>query len=72
VIRTFREWGIYIDQAFFLGGMSKDQVLRRFKPHIFFDDQDIHGIPASKVAPSGKVPYSRKSPLHKTKKPKDK
>jgi len=72
VIRTFREWDVHIDQAFFLGGMSKDQVLETFSPHIFFDDQDIHGIPASKVAPSGKVPYSPKSPLHKTTKPRDK
>ena len=64
VIRTFREWGIHIDQAFFLGGMSKDQVLRTFKPHIFFDDQDIHGIPASKVAPAGKVLYHKKSALN--------
>ena len=57
VIRTLREWGVYIDQAFFLGGMPKDKILREFRPHIFFDDQDVHGLPASKVAPAGKVPY---------------
>jgi len=56
VIRTLREWGVHVDQAFFMGGMSKQKVLTSFKPHIFFDDQDIHGIPASEVAPSGKVP----------------
>ena len=59
VIRTFREWGIHIDQAFFLGGMPKDKILQEFKPHIFFDDQEVHTIPASKVAPAGKVPHSR-------------
>ena len=57
VIRTFREWGIHVDQAFFLGGMSKDKILQEFKPHIFFDDQEVHVMPASKVAPAGKVPY---------------
>lgn len=56
VIRTFRSWNIRIDQAFFLGGMPKDRVLKEFRPHIFFDDQAIHAMPASKVAPSGKVP----------------
>jgi len=55
VIRTLREWDVHIDQAFFLGGISKDRILREFKPHIFFDDQDVHGIPASKIAPAGKV-----------------
>ena len=57
VIRTFREWDIHVDQAFFLGGMSKDKILQEFKPHIFFDDQEVHVMPASKVAPAGKVPY---------------
>ena len=57
VIRTFREWDIHVDQAFFLGGMSKDKILQEFKPHIFFDDQEVHVMLASKVAPAGKVPY---------------
>ena len=59
VIRTFREWDIHVDQAFFLGGMPKDKILQKFKPHIFFDDQEIHAKPASKVTPSGKVPYRK-------------
>lgn len=55
VIKTFRAWGIKIDEMFFLGGISKDQVLRKFRPHIFFDDQDTHVAPASKVVPSARV-----------------
>ncbi len=39
VIKTLRHWGIHVDQAFFLGGISKDRILREYQPHIFFDDQ---------------------------------
>jgi 5'-nucleotidase len=39
VIYTLRHWGIHVDEAFFLGGISKSRVLSVFKPHIFFDDQ---------------------------------
>ncbi len=57
VIKTLRQWGVYVDQAFFLGGMSKEQVLSVLRPHIFFDDQPIHLINASKQIPSSQVPY---------------
>lgn len=63
VIRTLREWGVYIDEAFFLGGMSKDRVLKAFKAHIFFDDQDAHLQPAMTLVPSARVPYLSTSPL---------
>ena len=33
---------VVIDEAFFLGGVEKTKVLKAFKPHIFFDDQDVH------------------------------
>lgn len=56
VIRTLREWNVYIDEAFFLGGLPKDPVLKAFRAHIFFDDQPGHVGPASKVVPSGRVP----------------
>ncbi len=64
VIKTLRHWGVYVDEAFFLGGVDKSQVLSAFKPHIFFDDQDIHLQAASARVPSGKVPYPSDSPLH--------
>lgn len=57
VIRTLREWNVRIDEAFFLGGMSKKDVLEAFGAHIFFDDQTTHLDPASTVVPSARVPY---------------
>jgi 5'-nucleotidase len=66
VIKTLREWGVYVDEAFFLGGVEKSRVLKAFKPHIFFDDQDVHLDTAAHAVPSGKVPYHSDSPLHKS------
>ena len=47
----------YIDEAFFLGGVSKRDVLSAFGAHIFFDDKHVHADPASEVVPSAVVPY---------------
>lgn len=63
VIKTLRHWGVYVDEAFFLGGVEKTKVLHAFKPHIFFDDQDIHLDAAAKLVPSCKVPYLSTSSL---------
>ncbi|MDQ6988962.1 MAG: 5'-nucleotidase [Mariprofundaceae bacterium] len=63
VLNTLRDWGVNLDEAFFLGGVKKDQVLKAFRAHIFFDDQDVHVEPASKVVPSGRVPYKSDSSL---------
>ncbi len=65
VIKTLRDWGVYVNETYFLGGLAKDNVLEAFGAHIFFDDQDHHLESASKVVPSGKVPYSSGSPLNK-------
>lgn len=65
VITTLRAWGVYVDSAFFMGGLPKDEVLRALRPHIFFDDQDVHVLPASGVVPAGRVPYPSSSPLFK-------
>jgi len=64
VIKTLRDWGVYVDEAFFLGGVSKDEVLKAFNAHIFFDDQDTHVLPASNIVPSSRVPYKKDSPLY--------
>lgn len=64
VIKTLRKWGVYVDEAYFLGGLSKDKVLKAFGAHIFFDDQEAHLQPASEVVPAGRVPYLSDSPLH--------
>lgn len=59
VIRTLRAWNVRIDEAFFLGGITKKEVLRAFQPNIFFDDQATHTKPASEVVPSAQVPYKK-------------
>ncbi len=57
VIRTLRAWNVRIDEAIFLGGIAKTNVLKAFAPHIFFDDQSTHTTPASNVVPSAQVIY---------------
>lgn len=56
-IKTLREWGVRVDEAFFLGGVAKKDILASFGAHIFFDDQYVHADPASEVVPSAVVPY---------------
>ncbi len=63
VILTLRSWGVTVDEAYFLGGLKKDQVLKAFNAHIFFDDQDKHAGPASEHVPSARVPYKSSSKL---------
>jgi 5'-nucleotidase len=63
VIKTLRHWGVYVDEAFFLGGLEKSKILKSFKAHIFFDDQDVHLKNSSLVVPSGKVLYPSHSKL---------
>lgn len=57
VIRTLRAWGIRIDEAFFMGGMDKSQVLEAFGAHIFFDDNEENVESASAVVLSARVPW---------------
>ena len=56
VIRTLHAWNVRIDEAFFMGGVSKTPIRQTFNPHIDFDDQEIHCDPASKVVPTARVP----------------
>lgn len=59
VIRTLRAWNVRIDEAFFLGGIEKSEVLKAFGANIFFDDQTVHTEPASKLVPAARVPYKK-------------
>ena len=59
VVRTLRAWNVRIDEAFFLGGIEKSEVLKAFGANIFFDDQAVHTDPASKMVPSARVPYKQ-------------
>ena len=61
MITTLREWGIQVDETFFLGGIEKRRVLEVFAPHIFFDDQRVHLDPASGLVPSVHVPFGVKN-----------
>lgn len=64
VIKTLRHWGVYVNEIFFLGGVEKAKVLKAFRAHIFFDDQDLHLDPAARHVPACKVPYKTGSPLN--------
>ena len=55
VIKTLNVWDVRIDEAFFLGGGEKYEVLEAFGADIFFDDQDTHLELSSGVVPSAKV-----------------
>lgn len=61
VVRTLRAWDVRIDESFFLGGVSKRDILAAFGAHIFFDDQEIHTGRAAEVVPAARVPYRRNS-----------
>jgi 5'-nucleotidase len=64
VIKTLRHWGVYVNEIFFLGGVEKAKVLQAFRAHVFFDDQDLHLVPAAALVPSCKVPYKSDSALN--------
>lgn len=57
VVTTLRDWGIEVDEVFFLGGIEKARILEVFRPHIFFDDQLGHVEGASHLVPSAHVPF---------------
>lgn len=64
VVRTLRAWNVRVDEAFFLGGLEKKNILKAFGAHIFFDDQEVHAKPASQVVPSARVPYKQHKEDH--------
>jgi len=59
VIRTLRVWNVTIDETFFMGGVSKSDVLAAFNPHIFFDDQPGHCARAAPLVQTGRVPIRK-------------
>ncbi|GAB3127426.1 5'-nucleotidase [Glaciibacter psychrotolerans] len=56
-IQTLQDWGVTVNDAFFLGGIDKGTILRVMKPHIFFDDQKNHLDSTSAYAASVHIPY---------------
>lgn len=69
VIKTLRHWGIYVNEMFFMVSVEKSKILKAFKGHIFFDDQDLHLDPAAKHTPAVKIPYKSGSPLRPSAEP---
>ena len=45
-----------MDEAFFMGGVSKVGILAAFQPHIYFDDQEPDCKSAADVVSTAKVP----------------
>jgi 5'-nucleotidase len=59
VVRTLRAWDVRVDEAFFLGGIEKSEVIKAFGANIFFDDQSVHTDPAAKLVPAARVPIKQ-------------
>ncbi len=57
VIRTLRAWNIRLDEALFLGGLSKGEFLRAFAADVFFDDHPAHIEAAQQHVTAGHVPH---------------
>ena len=56
-VRTLMEWNVAVDEAMFLGGLSKADFLRAFEPDFFFDDQRGHVDLARAYVAAGHVPF---------------
>lgn len=63
VVRTLREWKIRIDEAMFLGGLSKQEFLKAFGADLFFDDQHSHCTDAIDATTAGHVPHGVKNEI---------
>ncbi|MCK4840846.1 MAG: 5'-nucleotidase [Methylococcales bacterium] len=57
VITTLENWGVSANETFFLGGMEKDRILSRLKPHMFFDDQKNHLESGTGEIPMVHIPF---------------
>ena len=58
-INSIHQWGLRVNDAFFLGGIDKGPVLGVLQPHIFFDDQRRHVDTASRSTPSVHIPFGQ-------------
>ncbi|NXW00006.1 5NT1A nucleotidase, partial [Fregetta grallaria] len=56
-VKTLRQWGLTIDEAFFMDGAPKGPILTQIQPHIFFDN-GLHNIQGAQDVgvPSAWVP----------------
>jgi 5'-nucleotidase len=58
VATTLRAWGVEVDYAFFLGGLSKKPILEKLRPHLYFDDQITH-LEGVNGVPLVHIPFGR-------------
>lgn len=56
-VNSLRDWGVEVNDAFFLGGIAKSRILEVMRPHLFFDDQEAHLTPATQFAAGVHIPY---------------
>lgn len=56
-VTSLNEWGVRVNDGFFLGGIEKVSVLRVLNPHIYFDDQKTHLELAALGTPCVHVPF---------------
>lgn len=56
-VRSLNNWGVTVNDAFFLGGVDKSTVMDVLRPHIFFDDQKSHLEGTSRTTPSVHIPF---------------
>ncbi|MGW1887808.1 5'-nucleotidase [Streptomyces sp. NPDC001970] len=58
-VMSLKQWGVTVNDAFFLGGINKGEIMKILKPHIFFDDQQGHLASTSQTTPSVHVPFGK-------------
>ncbi|WP_351232301.1 5'-nucleotidase [Streptomyces sp. NPDC002133] len=58
-VMSLKRWGVTVNDAFFLGGINKGEIMKVLKPHIFFDDQQGHLASTSQTTPSVHVPFGK-------------
>lgn len=57
VVTTLQHWGVNANESFFLGGMNKELILSKLRPHMFFDDQKSHLTSTKNDIPMVHIPF---------------
>jgi 5'-nucleotidase len=58
-VKSLKRWGVRVNDAFFLGGIDKGAIMEVLKPHIFFDDQQVHLDSTARTTPSVHIPIGQ-------------
>jgi len=56
-VNSLTSWGVEVNDAFFLGGLDKGDILLELQPHIFFDDQLKNLTPVAGSLASVHIPF---------------